>query len=174
MISTPNHCTSVGVFYFAFGHARCHYAVARRYHFFQYTAAAWLSACTFATLALWVARLCWQDERVHLFSFAGGTGNTGYFALPLAITLFDDAQVAIAVFIILGVSLYEFTFGYWVTASSQFQARDCFKKVLRLPILYAAILGIVLKGWVSSCLCTYWILHLFQGAYSVLGMMMMG
>lgn len=51
----------------------------------------------------------------NLFSFAGGTGNTGYSALPLVFALFDPRQIVIAVFII-GVNLHEFTIGYFIAA----------------------------------------------------------
>ena len=40
-----------------------------------------------AMLGLIFARLFWKDSRVHLFGFAAGTGNTGYFALPLVLAI---------------------------------------------------------------------------------------
>ena len=39
----------------------------------------------------------------------GGTGNTGYFGLPLAIGLFDAVGAALAVFIIVGLVILIFS-----------------------------------------------------------------
>ncbi len=141
----------------------------------QYSLGAWSCASLFALLAFYLAKTFWRDQRVHLFSFSGGTGNTGYFALPLTVSLFDSQHVAIAIFIILGVNLYEFTVGYWITARGQFDVRTCYQKISRLPILYAAAAGMIFKGSaieVPAYISEF--LILFQGAYSVLGMMVIG
>ncbi|MCG3024246.1 hypothetical protein KZ310_33590, partial [Escherichia coli] len=83
----------------------------------------------------------WKDSRVHLFGFAAGTGNTGYFALPLVLAIFDPTQIAIAIFIIIGINLYEFTVGYFITAKGKSTYRESLIKVIKMPIIYAAILG---------------------------------
>jgi len=143
--------------------------------YFEYSLAALLTASTAATLAYGVARLLWQDGRINLFSFAGGTGNTGYFALPLVFALFNEKQIAIAVFIILGINIYEFTVGYFITAKGVFNAKDSLGKILRLPIFYAAALGMLCKGlkinFGQTLLSS---ISNFKGAYSVLGMMVIG
>ncbi len=65
--------------------------------YFAYSLGALLTASVAAFLAYGLARMIWSDGRVNLFSFAAGTGNTGYFALPLAFALFNAQQIAIAV-----------------------------------------------------------------------------
>jgi len=143
--------------------------------YFEYSLAAFLTASAAAAAAYGVARLLWQDERINLFSFAGGTGNTGYFALPLVFALFNEKQVAIAVFIIIGINIYEFTVGYFITAKGVLNAKDSLKKILRLPILYAAVLGMLCRGleidFGQTLLSS---ISSFKGAYSVLGMMVIG
>ena len=97
--------------------------------------AAYFVACLFAATAFCLAKLAWSDSRANLFSFMAGTGNTGYFALPLVISMFDSRCCAVAVSIIVGVNLYEFTFGYFVTARGRFQIKECLLKVFSLPFL---------------------------------------
>ncbi|HHW4680450.1 MAG TPA: hypothetical protein ACQGQX_03010 [Xylella taiwanensis] len=108
--------------------------------YFGYSLGALLTASVAAFLAYCLARIIWKDGRVNLFSFAAGTGNTGYFALPLAFALFNERQIAVAVFIIIGVNIYEFTVGYFITAKGAFKTTESLGRLIRLPILYAIIL----------------------------------
>ncbi|MGI9281640.1 MAG: AEC family transporter [Endozoicomonas sp.] len=144
-------------------------------HFFRYSLAAFLLSSGFALLAFFLGRTLWNDSKANLFSFAGGTGNTGYFALPLVLSLFSAEYVAIAIFIIIGVNLYEFTVGYYITAKGKFSNAECFKKVISLPISYAALSALTLKFMsvsVGSSVAEF--MNNFKGAYSVLGMMVIG
>ncbi|AAO28599.1 AEC family transporter [Xylella fastidiosa subsp. fastidiosa] len=143
--------------------------------YFAYSLGALLTASVAAFLAYGLARMIWSDGRVNLFSFAAGTGNTGYFALPLAFALFNAQQIAIAVFIIIGINIYEFTVGYFIAAKGTFKTTDSLQKIVRLPILYAIILGMTFKKWgidVGATLLSA--MSNFKGAYSVLGMMVIG
>jgi len=143
--------------------------------YFTYSLGALVTASVAAAVAYAIGRLLWRDGRANLFSFAGGTGNTGYFALPLVFALFNEKQIAIAVFIIIGVNIYEFTVGYFITARGVLDTRQSLGRIARLPILYAALIGMAFKMLdiqlgeivVSS-------LSNFKGAYSVLGMMVIG
>ncbi|MRT52130.1 AEC family transporter, partial [Xylella fastidiosa subsp. multiplex] len=69
--------------------------------YFAYSLGALLTASVAAFIAYGLARMIWSDGRVNIFSFAVGTGNTGYFELPIAFALFNAQQIAIAVFIII-------------------------------------------------------------------------
>ncbi|UOA09263.1 AEC family transporter [Methylobacter sp. S3L5C] len=140
-----------------------------------YTFGAFIICCMMATIALQLGRLLWRDSTSNLFAFAGGTGNTGYFGLPLALDLFDAKGVAIAVFIILGVNLYEFSYGYYLTSRGSYTVSQSVKKIVGMPILYAFVLamalrllGVHLHPVILSGLSN------FKGAYSVLGMMVIG
>ncbi|WOE31754.1 MULTISPECIES: AEC family transporter [unclassified Acinetobacter] len=144
-------------------------------YYLIYALAAFIIACIMACLGLLFARLFWQDNHIHLFAFAAGTGNTGYFALPLALAIFNQQQIAIAIFIIIGVNCYEFSVGYFLTAKGAMGYRESLKKVIKMPILYAALLGILFKYFdfsLSDILLSF--LDNFKGAYSVLGMMTIG
>lgn len=145
------------------------------WRYFGYSLGALLTASTAAWIALGLGRVLWRDGRANLFAFAGGTGNTGYFALPLVFALFDEQQVAIAAFIIIGVNLYEFTVGYFIASRGAEDVRSSLLGIARLPILYAALAGVLCKGagWAPGELLAS-SLENFKGAYSVLGMMVIG
>lgn len=143
--------------------------------YFSYSLGALLTASLAAGLAFGLGRVLWRDGRANLFAFAGGTGNTGYFALPLVFALFDGQQAAIAAFIIIGVNLYEFTVGYFITARGILNTRSSLLGIARLPIIYAALAGVLCKsvGWAPGELLGTSLAN-FKGAYSVLGMMVIG
>lgn len=143
--------------------------------YFIYSVYAFIFSSCAALLAYGVARYFWNDARANLFAFAGGTGNTGYFALPIVFSLFDRGQVAMAVFIVIGINLYEFTVGYFLTASGRGSLRESMHKVLRMPVLYAAVLAMMIKAsnlTINETLLSF--MDNFKGAYSVLGMMVIG
>lgn len=143
--------------------------------FFKYSLAAFTIATSMAILGLVFAKLFFQDSRVNLFGFAAGTGNTGYFALPLVLAIFDQQQVAIAIFIIIGITLYEFTVGYFITANGALSYKESLLKVIKMPIIYAAALGMLCKylGLQFGDIFLSFLAN-FKGAYSVLGMMTIG
>lgn len=143
--------------------------------YLEFSLSAFLLASLMACLGLVFANFFWNDSRKNLFGFAAGTGNTGYFALPLILAIFNENQIAIAIFIIIGINLYEFTIGYFLTAKGSMSYKESFFKVIKMPILYAALAGILLKYMnVSFNDITLSFLANFKGAYSVLGMMTIG
>lgn len=143
--------------------------------FFRYSVASFLVSSLLAGLAWCLAGFVWSDSRRNLFSFAAGTGNTGYFALPLIFALFSEKTAAVAVFMIIGVNLYEFSVGYFVGAKGRFDNRECLRKLFSLPVLYAAAAGLAFKSMAVPLHDSVEDLsdH-FRGAYSVLGMMVIG
>ncbi len=132
--------------------------------------------CTVVSLvALFLGRLFWHDGTSYLFAFSGGTGNTGYFGLPIAISLFDERGAAIAVFIILGVNLYEFTVGYFLASRGKGTVKDSLKKILGIPTVYVFAFALFLR-WLDVDLNDSLVSSMtgFKGAYSVLGMLVIG
>ncbi|ACA11924.1 AEC family transporter [Xylella fastidiosa subsp. multiplex] len=143
--------------------------------YLKYSLAAFIVTSCMGLLGLFFASFFWKDSRKNLFGFAAGTGNSGYFALPLVLAIFNQNQIAIAIFIIIGVNLYEFTLGYFITAKGTMTYKDSLIKVIKMPIIYAATLGILLKYMdISLNDITLSFLSNFKGAYSVLGMMTIG
>ncbi|MFP5390417.1 MAG: AEC family transporter [Gammaproteobacteria bacterium] len=143
--------------------------------YLRFSVGAFLACSTSAILAYNAARLLWRDNVKNLFAFAGGTGNTGYFGLPMALALFDAHGAAVAVFIIFGANVYDFTVGYFITSRGAHSVRDSLKTVIRMPTLYAFALASLVKGTAlmpSEVLIAS--MNNFKGAYSILGMMVIG
>lgn len=131
------------------------------------------SVIAFITLHLFGRQ--WSDSTGNILAFTAGTGNTGYFGIVLAIILFDPELADIFIFAVLGAFFYEATTGYYVTAKGVFTGAESFRKVLRLPALYAFLLAIVLNVTgvrLPEMLDVYF--GQFKVAFSILGMMVLG
>ncbi|MDU4003377.1 AEC family transporter [Pluralibacter gergoviae] len=143
--------------------------------YFYFSIGAFIFCSALCLLGYLLSGLIWKDKVRNLFAFTAGTGNTGYFALPIVLSMFNESQIAIAIFIIIGVNLYEFSVGYFILEKGNARAVDVCKKTLKLPVLYAALLGFLIKylgiGVNENILG---ILSNFKGAYSVLGMLLIG
>jgi malate permease and related proteins len=131
--------------------------------------------CVTCGLAYVTGRLVWKDTTANIFAFTGGTGNTGYFGIPVAIALFGDAALGPMALATLGFVLYECTLGIYVTARGKYSARQSIRKILLLPSIYAFLIGIAVNLAQVPLNETY---HAFalnmRGSYSVLGMMLIG
>ena len=128
-----------------------------------------------AFITLYVFRKSWSDPSGNILAFSAGTGNTGYFGIPLAIIFFPPYLADIYIFTVLASLLYESTTGFYVTAKGNFTVKESFHKMLKLPILYAFILGVIfnLLGVVIPEEVSSYTAQ-FKGAYGILGMMMLG
>lgn len=116
-----------------------------------------------------------HDQVVALLAFSGGTGNTGYFGLPIAMVLLPPEGVTLYLFCLLGITLYEFTVGFYISARGQFSMRQSLVKICRLPLVYAFLaalltsgMGIAIPGPVMNAL------DVFPASYTLLGMMIIG
>ena len=130
------------------------------------------------TIAFFVLRKYknnWNDASINTLSFTCGTGNTGYFGIPLSMILLSPESANIFIFATLGSLLYENTTGFYVTAKGSFTARQSIVKVIKLPLLYAFILGLCLN--ILGFRTPESIIPYFEGfkwSYGILGMMMLG
>ncbi len=134
-----------------------------------------LIGSTLAVLVYNLARYKWNDTTRNILAFTAGTGNTGYFGLPLVIAVLGPDAIAIAVLSTLGITIYESTVGVYFVARGNFSAAQSLGKILRLPIFHAVIAGILIKQIIPAP--EPWTVDLFQkfvGTYSVLGMMLVG
>jgi malate permease and related proteins len=131
------------------------------------------SILAFSSLAIF--KNSWNDPSGNILAFSAGTGNTGYFGIPLAVIFFEPQLADIFIFTVLASLLYESTSGFYVTAKGNFTVKESLKKMSRLPILYAFILGLILNlaGFeIPDVISSY--TSQFKGAYGILGMMMLG
>jgi len=135
----------------------------------------YLFCSAIAFLSLFIFGKSWNDPTGNILAFSAGTGNTGYFGIPLAIIFFPPYLADIYIFTVLASLLYESTTGFYVTAKGNFTVRESINKMLKLPILYAFILGLffnVLGVGIPDAISAY--TAQFKGAYGILGMMMLG
>jgi malate permease and related proteins len=117
----------------------------------------------------------WNDASVNTLAFTCGTGNTGYFGIPLAMILLEPSSANIFIFGTLASLLYENTTGFFVTAKGAFTARQSIMKVLRLPLLYAFIAGLCFNivGFKTPDFIVPYFENL-KWLFGILGMMMLG
>lgn len=127
-----------------------------------------------AFFVLFFLKKYFNDSTINILSFTSGTGNTGYFGIPLAIILFNENVANAYIFTVISSLLYESTTGFYVTAKGKFSPKESLIKVLKLPLMYAFLLGIILNllnvkaAWIIDY-SSY-----FKNTYGLLGMMMLG
>ena len=115
------------------------------------------------------------DNRANLLSMCASMPNSGYFGLPLVLLLFDARWVGVYMFMMLGVTVYEATIGYYIAARGSYSVRDSLNKLAKFPALYAIALALVFNMndvQMPDLFNTYW--AYFKGAYVVMGMMIIG
>lgn len=134
------------------------------------------SFCSVVGLAhLAIARGWLNNASANIIPLSVGTGNTGYFGIPVALLLFGEQGLSIYIVCLLGTTLYENSVGFYLAARGRFGVRDCLLKVARLPSIYAFCLAVVLN--LSGIDISSVLIPLFdnlRGAYSILGMMIIG
>jgi predicted permease len=122
-----------------------------------------------------VAQHLYGDSRANIIGMASGTGNNGYFGLPIAMLLFDEQTVGVYLLCIVGISLFESSIGFFMTARGEHEPAEALRRTLRMPMLYAFLLGSVaaFMEWRPAGFMLD-MLEYCKGAYTVLGMMMIG
>lgn len=117
----------------------------------------------------------WEDNTRILLAFSSGTGNTGYFGIPVCIALLGPEALPIAVMLALGATLFENTVGYYLGARAESSVKEAFHKLLILPSLYAFAIGLLLNIFhLPLPAVLHDTLTLLKGAYTPLGMMLIG
>ena len=122
-----------------------------------------------------IAGFFWKDSNRNILSFIAGSGNTGYFGLPVAIALFGNGVIGLVSTAILGTNLYATSIGFYIAAKGHNTVKDSLIKVLKLPILWAFIIGVVASIFgvkLNSLILDT--ANSFNGAYIILGMMLVG
>ena len=121
------------------------------------------------------SKYVWKDKTRNLMAITAGSGNTGYFGLPVALILFDNQGEGIYIMAMLGVSLFENTLGFYMLARGTNTTRECMVKLAKLPSLYGFALGLLCKlvNWFPPVLFEE-LIDPMKGTYTVLGMMVVG
>ncbi|MDI9244488.1 AEC family transporter [Marinobacter sp. CHS3-4] len=132
--------------------------------------------CSLLGLAhLALAKRTVKDDSANLMPLAVGTGNTGYFGIPVALLLFGQEGLALYIVCMLGTTLFENSVGFYLAARGRYSIADALARVARLPSVYAFLLGVVLNlGGATIPDVFVPLFDNLRGAYSILGMMIIG
>lgn len=110
-----------------------------------------------------------------VLAFAAGSGNTGYFGLPVALALFGEASVGLVVLCVFGYLVYETTVGFFLIARGKNSFKESIMKLLKLPVLYAFFLAVIAQLVGLEMGQTYQdFVPNFRGAYVLLGSLLVG
>lgn len=131
--------------------------------------------CGIAFVHLVIAKRIITDDSASLIPLSVGTGNTGYFGIPVALLLFGQEGLALYIVCMLGTTLFENSVGFYLAALGRYSLKDALVRVARLPSVYAFVLAVMLNlsGFSIPDVFTPLFDNL-RGAYSILGMMIIG
>lgn len=132
------------------------------------------AVCGLASFALG-RHLLKKKELSYLLPIVAGSGNNGYFGLPLAMAVFAPKQIGVYFLITLGVSLFEATFGYYFVARGNLSVSDALKRAAKMPVAYAIIAGLACAAAsIRPDPSLLKLLEVARGCYVSLGMMIIG
>lgn len=117
----------------------------------------------------------WKDSTANVLAFSAGSGNTGYFGLPLALFLFNDQGEGVYMMALLGVTIFENSIGFYIFAKGAHSPIECLRKLTRLPILHAFFIALFINYLKIPVPLIFneFMCHI-KGTYAVLGMMIIG
>ncbi len=131
--------------------------------------------CVIGYLHLVIAKRIITDDSASLIPLSVGTGNTGYFGIPVALLLFGQEGLALYIVCMLGTTLFENSVGFYLAARGRYSLKDALVRVARLPSVYAFVLAVILNLSGSSIPDVFTpLFDNLRGAYSILGMMIIG
>lgn len=132
-------------------------------------------AILMALLIRWISGFYLESKTSYLSAMCTSTNNWGYFGIPIALSLFSTNVAAF--YILTGVSLqfFESSFGIYFMSRGKKSPLQSFINIFRYPVIYAILGGITLSALsINETEFTDKILDLFKGAYTVMGMMIIG
>ena len=115
------------------------------------------------------------DARANVLAIVSAEGNTGYFGIPIALLLFDQNIFGIYILGTLGVTIFENTVVYYLTARGRYTVQESLGRLKKLPALYAFAFAVIFLYFEINLprLMDNFVISM-QGAYVVLGMMLIG
>jgi predicted permease len=136
---------------------------------------AYLICTIVALITLLTGSLVWNDDTKNMLSVGIANGNFGFLGLPLTLVLFGQKAFALTALFVIGSGVFVATLGMFIAARAKYNLKESILKVLKLPLVYTSLLGLLLnllKIPITSSILQ--ILNNVNGAYSVLGLMLIG
>ncbi|MFT7144470.1 MAG: putative permease [Alphaproteobacteria bacterium] len=138
-------------------------------------AVTFMVAAILAPLILRVTKCYLGEKTPYLSALATGTNNWGYFGLPIAFSLFNPEQVAAYIVIGFGFQMFENTLGIYYASRGHKSPLESFFAVFKFPAIYAITGGLAFSYLgLDIPSAGEKLFDLFKGAYTVLGMMIIG
>ena len=125
--------------------------------------------------ALNIAKRIWHDGTANSIASAAVNANAVYFGLPIVLALFGPQGASIYLFMNLGGAINNASLSYYISARGRFTVQQSLKRLMKLPVLYAVVLGLAFNyaGITMNPIAEkYW--NYAAGALTILGMMMIG
>ncbi|MBI2634114.1 AEC family transporter [Candidatus Peregrinibacteria bacterium] len=122
-----------------------------------------------------IARKIWKDGTEKVAAFIAGTGNTGYFGLPVCLAIVGEDALAIVAMVSIGLILFENMIGFYVVARASYSPRKALQKVLHLPSIYAFLGALIINLFditLNKEVVDFF--SILKGGYVPLGMMIIG
>lgn len=121
-----------------------------------------------------VKRLYPQQER-SILGFIAGSGNTGYFGIPLVAVLLGPDALVVAIMVTIGLDLFQYTVGYYLMARHSARSEGVLQKIAKNPLIWALAAGTIWTqmGWGVPAQVAP-IAAYFNGTYIILGMLVIG
>jgi hypothetical protein len=116
-----------------------------------------------------------HKRQANILAMMAGTGNSGYFGIPVAMMIFPAELVGVYITTVLGKVIFQNSVGIYITARGSYTVKDSFKKVFTIPVIYGFILAIILSHFsipIAPFLQEFF--DSIKGAYVVIGMMIIG
>jgi len=96
--------------------------------------------------SLFVAKLLFSDVKTRsIATVAALIGNTGNLGIPLNIAIFGEASIIYTTIINLMNIFVVYTVGVFIYSRGEFSVKDSLMNIVKLPILWSAILAIILN-----------------------------
>ena len=102
-------------------------------------------ACALIISALFAKKLFEKKKEYSIAMVAAIIGNTGNLGIPLNIAIFGEASIPYTTVVNLVNVFVVYTIGVYFYSRGSFDAKTSIKNIFKLPILWAAILAIVLS-----------------------------
>lgn len=118
--------------------------------------------------------MIFKDETRNLVAMASATGNTGYFGIPIIMSLLGPQALGIYLLMNFALMISEMV-GYYLGSHGQGSWRKSLKKLFSLPVVYAIAAGLIWNALnipLPDIFMTWW--ERFTGAWVIIGMMLIG
>lgn len=102
-----------------------------------------LALCCLISAGVYFATRNRPDGTGPVLAQSAGTGNTGYLGVPVALAIFGEDLLPAYLLIMVATVVYESTLGYYFIARGRHTPKDALIRLARLPMIYAAALGLV-------------------------------